>query len=612
MASDPKKEEKKAVTNREIAELLRKVAAAYQILNENRFKIMAYDRAADSIEHLTSEIKDLWRDDKLSEIPGIGSSITRHLEELFRTGKVRHFEEVLAKLPVSVYPLLDVPGIGPKKAYKLVTYLKLGNDKTVIADLRTAARDHRIAEMEGFGEKSETDILNNIAIYERGQIKENRMVLPDADAMAKDIIRFLSETAKTERIDVLGSLRRRVSTIGDIDIAVATTDPEAVISRFLEYPRQKLIEKGPTGASVLLVNGRQVDLRVQSPELYGAMLQYFTGSKNHNIHLRSYALEKGLSLSEYGIKDVKTGKTASYASEEAFYKAVGMPWIPPEIREDQGEIESALRQAKGKKPGLPDLVEVADIRGDVHIHTSYDIQSSHDIGADPLAEILRKADGLGYEYIGISDHNPRISQHSDEDIIRIMKNRKSYYEQQYSTYNKSEQKIKRVQIFIMLEIDILTDGSLALPMKAFEYIDAAIVSVHSAFTQPAKEMTDRILKGLHAHPKVRVLGHPTGRLLTKRNSIEADWKTIFSVCRDKDIALEVNAYPERLDLPDSLIRDAVGNGNRLIINSDSHAADQMDLMQYGVYTARRGWAEKHDVLNTMEYNKFREWLIVDR
>src|SRR4030042_2108577 len=284
------------MTNIEIAELLRKVAAAYQILDENRFKIIAYDRAADSIEHLTREVKDLWDDGKLGDIHGVGPAITAYLDELFRTGKVRHFEEVTKKLPSSIYPLLLVPGLGPKKAYTLVTKLKLHDAKTVISDLEKAVKSHKIAPLVGFGDKSEADILVNIETYKKGQIKENRMVLPEADAIAQDIMKFLKKLTSVQRVDTLGSLRRKVSTIGDIDISVATMMPDTVIDHFLTYPHQKVIERGPTGASLLLHNGRQVDLRVQTHHAYGAMLQYFTGSKNHNITLRAYALSHGLSL----------------------------------------------------------------------------------------------------------------------------------------------------------------------------------------------------------------------------------------------------------------------------------------------------------------------------
>ncbi|MBI5619496.1 hypothetical protein HY950_00875 [Candidatus Gottesmanbacteria bacterium] len=589
------------MTNLEIASLLRKIAAAYQILNENRFKIIAYDRAADSIEHLTSEAKDLWDNGKLDEIPGVGSGIAHYLDELFRTGKVKHFDSVMKRVPSGVFPLLSVPGLGPKKAYKLVTELKLKEPKHVVEDLEKAAKAGKIAPIEGFGEKSQEDIFAAIATYKRGQIKENRMELPIADAIAQEIMAHLKKHTAVLRVDALGSLRRQVSTVGDIDIAAATKKPEEVIAHFLRFPHQKLIEQGPGGATILLHNGRQVDLRVQRPEAYGAMLQYFTGSKHHNIKLRTFALEKELSLSEHGIKHVKTGKTEEFATEEAFYGALNLPWIPPEMREDKGEIEAAIA---GR---LPKLAEARDIRGDLHIHTSYDLESSHDLGIDTLGDHLTKAVEFGYEYIGLSDHNPSITNHTENQIIDIMKRRRDKYEQLYSSWVKKVS--KKCQMFIMCEVDILPDGKLALPDKAFDYVDGVIASVHSSFTQNKKQMTDRIVRAVSAHPKVRILGHPTGRLLLKREGVDADWAAVFAACKKHDVALEINAYPSRLDLPDDLVFDAVREGLRFCIGTDSHAVEQMDLMKYGVSVARRGWATKRDIVNMLGYNEFKGWLV---
>lgn len=611
------------MTNLEIASLLRKVAAAYQILDENRFKIIAYDRAADSIEHLTSEAKDLWDNGKLDEIPGVGSGIAHYLDELFRTGKVNHFASVMARVPAGVFPLLSVPSLGPKKAYKLVTELKLTEPKQVVEDLKKAARGGKIAAIEGFGEKSEQDILAAIAIYKRGQIKENRMELPVADSIASEIMAHLKKHAAVVRVDALGSLRRKVSTVGDIDIAVATKKPEEVITHFLRHPHQKLVEQGQGGATILLANGRQVDLRVQRPEAYGAMLQYFTGSKHHNIRLREYALDNGLSLSEHGIKvinrsqyqisniknqkyipkvkNVQNNEVIRCASEEEFYGLLGLQIIPPEMREDKGEIEAAQAGT------LPKLVETQSIKGDLHVHTNYDLESSHDLGVDSLSDHLTKAAELGYEYIGLSDHNPSITNHTENQIIDIMKLRKAYYEHHFSSWVKKVS--NKCQMFIMCEVDILPDGKLALPGKAFEFVDAVIVSVHSSFTQDKKHMTDRIVRAVSSHPKVRILGHPTGRLLLKREGVDADWPAVFAACKKQGVALEINAYPQRLDLPDDLVFDAVRDGLRFCIGTDSHAAKQMGLMKYGVSVARRGWAKKSDIVNTLEYNEFKEWLV---
>lgn len=618
----------KTFTNFELAQLLRKVAAAYQILNENRFKIIAYERAADSIEHLTSEVKDLWDDRQLNEIPGIGEGISHYLDELFRLGSVKHFDDVIKRVPEAVFPLLLVPGLGPKKAYKLVGELKLKHANTVIADLEKAAQSGKIAPIEGFGDKSEEVILSSIALYKKGAVKENRMELPVAHAIAEDIITYLKGLREVENIDELGSLRRMVATIGDIDLAVATKKPDRVIAHFVKYPHEKIIDEGPGGATLLLHNGRQVDLRVQDPDKYGAMLQYFTGSKNHNIKLRSYGLTQGMSLSEYGIKKVskskvtakggpasgwKSQKSIKCGTEESFYKALGLPWIPPELREDKGEIEAALRQAQGKPGGLPKLVEVRDLKGDLHIHTNYDLKSSHDVGVDPLNAYLNEALQRGYEYIGLSDHNPKISDQSEKQIIDIMKRRKAYYEQQYSSWVTKISKTSiptrhRPQIFIMCEVDILPDGRLALPKGAFDYVDAVIISIHLSFAQPKTVTTKRVIAALTADPKVRIFGHPTGRLLTKREGVEIDWKEIFAVCKERDIALEINAHPQRLDLPDTIVYDARKVGLKFCINTDSHAVTQMEMMCYGVSVARRGWCEMRDVVNTMEYNEFTYWL----
>lgn len=584
----------KQIANLQLASLLRKVAAAYQILNENRFKIIAYDHAADSIEHLTREVKSFWDNGKLGDIPGVGQGIASYLDELFRTGRVAHFDDLMTRIPAGVFTLLLVPGLGPKKAYRLVKELELG-EKTVIADLEKAAKAHKIAVMEGFGEKSEADILVNLDMYKRGAIKENRMVLSVADAIATDVMEFIKSSGFVEHIDRLGSLRRQVSTIGDIDLAVATTKPTEVIEYFVTYPHQKLVEKGPGGATLLLHSGRQVDLRVQDPKKYGAMLQYFTGSKNHNIKLREYALARGLSLNEYGIKDVKTHKTKFYETEEKFYEALGLSWIPPELREDRGEIEAGLKKA------LPKIPELSDIKGDLHIHSSYDLKSSHDVGAHTIGQLLDKAEHLGYEYIGLSDHNPKISDLSERVIADIMKKRQEFYRK------KSEK--STVGVFVMCEVDILPDGRLALPDVAFEYVDAVIISLHSSFMQDSKTVTERIIRAFHAHPKVRIFGHPTGRLLGSRQGVNANWPRIFEEAKKLDIALEINSSDTRLDLPDVLVQDAVQLGVGFTIDTDAHAAENMDSMRFGVSVACRGWAQKRDILNTLGYTDFKNWLL---
>lgn len=602
------------MTNLGLAKLLRNIAAVYQIFDVNRFRIIAYERAADSIEHLTSEVKDVWDDGKLNGIPGIGPTIAQHLDELFKTGKVKHFDQILKKVPESVFPLLSIPGIGPKKAYKLVHTLKLANARTIFDDLKKAVRKHQISPIEGFGDISEKAILDALLLFQKRKFQQKRIPLSEADILASAIVEYLKNNSYVSQCDVLGSLRRKVATVGDIDIAVATDHPSGVIAYFCDYPHEKIIEKGPTGASLLLTNGRQVDIRVQDKRSYGAMLQYFTGSKNHNIHLREFALKKGLSLSEYGIKPVGTIQTSKVKSqyynrkhnlfefpkEDALYQFLGIPWIPPELREDKGEIDAAISHS------LPHLIETSDMKGDLHIHTDFDIESSHDIGQSDITQYLDRAYNLGYDYIGIADHNPSQSHHTQIQIVSIMKRRKEYYEQKYYSWQKN--KNKRVHMVLMIEVDILSDGTLALPEKAFEYVDAIIVSVHSSFQMDRTDMTRRIISACNAHPKVKIFGHPTGRILEKREGYEIDWDQVFSICREKHIALEINAYPYRLDLPDALVYDAVREHIPLVINTDSHQVNEMDMIAYGVSVARRGWCEKDDIVNTMSYDTIIRWI----
>lgn len=583
------------MTNNEIAKLLRNVAASYAIKDEEkfRFQIIAYQRAADTIEHSNIEVQDLFEDEKLDILPGVGKAIRSHLEELFKTGHVKHFNWVTKGIPKSIFPLLDVPTFGAKKAYKLVKKLSLKNPKTVVSDLEKLAKEGKIAALVGFGEKSEKDILRAINEYKQGRVKSTRMVLPYAFELAEKVVSYLKKSEVVLAAYPLGSLRRMMATVGDIDIAVSTRKPKEAIDYFVNYPyKERVIEKGDTTASILLSSGRQVDLMTQMPNSFGSLLQHFTGSKNHNIHLREYALKKGLSLSEYGIK--KGEKLLKFNTEEKFYAALGMQWIPPEIREDKGEIELALNHK------LPKLIELSDIKGDVHIHSDCPIEPSHDLGHSSMEEMITKALNLGYEYLGFSEHNPSISKHGKDKIYSLLKARSQKIEQ----LRKSN---KNIRILNLLEVDILASNKLAIDDKIISTLDAIIVGVHSAFSMNKNEMIKRIINGL-SHPKAKILAHPTGRLLNQRPGFDLDWELIFDFCKKNNKALEINAWPNRLDLPDFIVREAVKSKVKMVINTDSHGEEQMPLMEYGVAVARRGWAQKSDILNTMEYNQFIKWL----
>lgn len=611
-------------TNKDLAYLLRCVSAVYLITGENRFKVIAYEKAADTIDHLDRELYDIWENGDLFSVSGIGPSILSHIDEYFKKGfKDSHFEKIIKKVPFSVFELMKIPRIGPKKAYKLVKELNLTNPDTAINDLYKAIQEGKVAKIEGFGEKSAYEIKKMIEIYQKEEknfLKE-RMPLPYAYALSQEIVSYLKKFPLIEQVDILGSLRRMTSTIGDIDIAVQPKLSlnskrevyQKIISYFIQYPKKiSVLNAGETKASILVRGNRQIDLRIQEKQNYGSMLQYFTGSKIHNIKLREYALKRGFSLSEYGIKPLKKikdfnqYKEYSYNSqlnifefddEEKFYRFLGLQYIPPELREGNEEIE------KAEKNALPILVELADIKGDFHLHSSYDLEPSHDLGANSYREIINKAKTLGYQYIAFADHNPSISHHSKKEILNILKRRKEEIVKKF-LLKKSE----RLNFFISLEVDILPNGDISIPIAALEYLDFIIVSIHSRFNMKKEEMTKRILKSL-TFPKVKILGHPTGRLFGKREEINADWEKIFKECKKRKIAVEINAWPRRLDLPDHLVKKAVLMGVKLVINTDAHEISEMDNMIYGVAVARRGWATKNDIINTWEYKKVKNWFL---
>ena len=588
---------KVSYSNQSIAELLRSVAASYTLQNQNRFKIVAYEKAADSVEHLNRELFDMWQDGKMDEVPGLGTSIRASLHELFETGVSKHIDTVISSIPKPVFLLMRVPSIGPKKAFKLVKELGLEKSESIFVDIIEAAKKGKIAVIESFGEKSQADILDALQRYNADEKKVYRMPLAQAHKIAMKVIEYLKLEKSVIKTDVLGSMRRMSATIGDIDIAVAVKgdNNKKVIDHFLAYPGKLAIENaGHSKAAIILPPNIRVDLLVQDEDIWGPTLQYFTGNKAHNIKLREQALKKGYSLSEHGIKDIKTGEVKKFSNEEGFYSFLGYQYVPPEIREGSNEIDLALKNK------LPSLVELPDIKGDMHTHSSYDLKPSHDFGADTYLELATTAKRLGYEYIGFSDHNPKISGLTKDETIEIMKKRKQDIDKMM--------KKSPIQYFISLETDILPSGELALPVEAIEYVDYLIVSVHSSFQMNKEDMTKRVLKAL-AYPKVKLLAHPTGRLINKRNGYELEWEKIYKYVTEHYIAMEINSFPDRLDLPDTLVRDALMHGVKFLIDTDAHAIEHMYNMRYGVSVARRGWATKDDIINTLPYPKFKEWIL---
>lgn len=583
----------KDINNVEIAELLKAVAAAYEIKgkDKNKFRIIAYERAADAIEHLSSEAKDLWDDKKLDQVAGIGEAISKHLGDIFTKGKSKHFQEVLSGIPDAVFELLPIEGVGPKTAFKLVKELKISSPKAITKLLKKCELGE-IAKLDGFGEDSQKAIIESIKELEG---REKRHLLNYAEEISQEVINWISKIPESLRTDALGSLRRKASTVGDIDISVSTKEPEKVINHFSLYPKaNRILEKGERTASIILPGNIQVDLMVQEPSSYGSLLQHFTGSKHHNIALREFALKKGLSLSEYGIKE--GSKLKVFKTEEEFYKFLGMDWIPPEMREDTGEIDAALKYK------LPNLINLESVKSDLQIHSNFNIETSHDLGESAYEEIIKKSNDLGYEYIAFTDHNPSQTGHSQKDIIDLLKRKKeSVDELNYSLKPKKLLSVKKV--FNSLEIDILPNSKLPVPTEGMDLLDFAMVSIHSSFRQVKTEITKRVIEAL-SQPKVKIFAHPTARKLNEREGVDLDWDKIFEFCKKRSIWLEINADPMRMDLPDYLVKEAVKRNILLTLGTDSHQIDQMDNMKYGIYVARRGWAEKKDIINTRSLDDF--------
>lgn len=594
------------MTNAELGKLFSHVAAAYAVKNEKKyyFQILAYKKAAEAIESSPSQLSDHYKEGKLDEIAGIGSSIKQYLTDIFETGKSEHLQKILDSVPSSMYPLLDIPSFGPKKAFKLVTAFNLTNPDTVIQDLQEIAKKGKIAQLEGFGQKSQQDILQAISEYGMGVDKSSRMVLPYASEIADKIVSYLARCPDAIEVQTLGSMRRKKETIGDIDLAVATNKPDHVLEYFVNYPyKDRVLEKGDATASILITGGKHIDLMVQPPETFGSLLQHFTGSKEHNIKLREYALKKGLSLSEYGIKPIndktkdlkvrESKETKTFTSEEKFYNALGLDWIPPELRENTGEIEAALKHT------LPTLIELTDVKGDFHLHSSFPIEPSHDMGQDTIETMTKYAVEHKYHSIGFSEHNPSQKNHTPEQMRTLVENRNK-------EIDKIQMTTKNIRIYKLLETDILPNGKLAIDESVLNILDATIVSVHSSFQMDKSAMTRRVIQGL-SHQKAKILAHPTGRILNQRPGYELVWNDLFDFCHKYNKALEINAWPYRLDLSDSLIKRAIEAGVNLVIDSDSHAVDQMNLMRYGVDVARRGWAEPKNIINTWPQNKIASW-----
>lgn len=600
--------------NQRIAQIFQEIGDILDINGENRFRVLAYQKAVLNILNLPTELRDVYEKDPklLLEIPGIGKDLAAKIVELLTTGKCAYHEELLKKFDRGLLEILRVRGIGPKKV-KLF-YSELGIDS--IEKLRKAAEEGKLRALPKMGEKSEAEILIALKDYDK---HTERMMLSDALHQARKLVKYMEKGPGIEQATFAGSLRRMKETIGDIDILVSTKNPKKytaeIMEYFVKYPEAvKVLAKGETRSAILLQSGIQTDLRVLDTKIFGAALHYFTGSKAHNIVVRDRAKKMGLKVSEYGvfkIKHVKGKKEPREiliggATEEEVFKSVGLPYIEPEMREDRGEIEAGLKGKLIKPIGRKDL------RGDMHVHSKWSD------GSQEIQEIARAYYEAGFEYFALTDHSPAVAvahgltpdrfkpQWSEIDAINkeyeaAFKKRKHVRE-----LHGDRRDVKPFRILKGTECDIMPDGSLDLPDKVLAKMDVVLVSVHSRFKMSEEEMTARILKALK-NPYVKILGHPSGRLINEREPYAVDMEKVIDAAIKHHVALEIDGQPARLDLFDYYCKMAKDRGAKFTVDSDSHHTLQMEYLDYGIAVAKRGWLEKKDVLNTLPLEKLMKY-----
>jgi DNA polymerase (family 10) len=561
--------------NQQIAKIFTEIAELLELKGENVFRIRAYQRAAQNIDGLAKDVSVL-SDEELIEIPGIGKDLVGKIHEYLEKGTVAKHEQLKKEIPAGVLDLLHIPGLGPKKVKLFFDKLKIQN----VDDLETAIKSGKLKGLPGIQKKTEDNILKGVEFIKRGtERRPLGRVLP----LAEDIIRRMKDSAPVGRIEVAGSIRRWKETIKDIDILTTSKDPEKVMDVFEKLPHvSRVLAQGPTKSSIITDDGIQVDLRVVEEDSFGAALQYFTGSKQHNIKLREMAVRAGLKINEYGVFKEPGEKKIGGKHEEDVYKALKLAYIPPELREDTGEIDAALH---GK---LPDLLTLGDIKGDLHVHTNWS-DGSHD-----LETVVEAAKKKGYEYIAITDHTKGLGVARGLDEKRLA--------EETRLIDETNKKLSGFKILKGTEIDIRSDGRLDLSDGALDGLDIVVASIHSGFKQTQEQITKRLLSAIR-NPLVSVIAHPTGRLIGERDAYAVDMEAVLKEAAQYGVAMEINCYPLRLDLNDLHIKMAKQFGVQLVISTDMHVTSQLDFMTYGVSLARRGWVEKKDVLNALEYEE---------
>jgi len=567
--------------------------ALYLEMEDVPFKPQAYESAAMALEGLSEDVVEIYKrggEKAIEKIPGVGKSIAEKIIEYIKTGKIKYYEDFKKKIPVNIGELTSIEGVGPKMVRDLWKYLKIKN----IEELEKAAREGKIRNLPNFGEKTEQNIIEGIEFLKRSK---GRFLLSEILPRAREIEKALSSLKEVDQISVAGSVRRMKETIGDLDFLVTIgggkekqeNSAKKIMDFFVSLPGvTKIWGKGTTRSSVRMEGGFDVDLRILAKKSFGSALQYFTGSKEHNIKTRTIALEKDLKLNEYGV--FKGKRMVAGWNELGVYKAIGLPWIAPELRENRGEIEMAQR---GK---LPKIIGYNDILGDLHVHSNWNG------GADSIEILAKEAMKLGYQYIGIADHTKflRIENGLDEKQI----------EERNKEIDKINQKLEnrnlKFKILKGCEANILDDGKVDINDKTLAKLDFVIAGVHSRFKMPREKMTERIIKAMK-NPNIDIISHPTGRILKKRDEYQIDFNKILKVAKETKTILEINAWPQRLDLCDTNIKKAKEMGVKMIINTDSHQKDQLYFMEYGISQARRGWAEKDDIINTLPLDKLKNF-----
>jgi len=569
--------------NFEIASVLEELADLLEIKGSNPFRIRAYRNAVRTIHDLARPLTAMLEEgEDLTRLPGIGKDLAGHIRELATTGTLTLLEEVGRDVPRSLANLTRLDGVGPKKARKLWNELGV----TSVDELEEALEAERVQALEGFGAKSAEKIRRSIQDFRKHR---SRFLLSEADALIAPLLKALEGVSGVERVEVAGSYRRRKETVGDMDLLVLCRGdhaPETVMDRFTGYPGvQRVVSAGSTRGRVLLRSGLPVDIRILPEESYGAALHYFTGSKEHNVAIRTLGVQRGLRINEYGIFR-KTEERVGGSSEEEVFQAVGLPWISPLLRENRGEVEAA------RDGRLPMLLEADDIRGDLQMHSTWSD------GKNTLREMVEACRDRGYEYLAITDHSRAVTVAGGLQPEEVR--------EQWKEIETLRSQVEGIHLFRSLEIDILKDGSLDMPDDILRELDLVLISVHSFMSMGKTEMTDRVLKALE-HPEVDILAHPTGRILNRREPFEMDVDEVLRAAARLEVAVELNAHPSRLDLHDGFLRRARELGAKVAVNTDSHSVQELTNMHYGVDQARRGWLEAGDVINALPLEEFQSW-----